>query len=141
MSEYEDQKAHTIWTYLFHTISWNPTRGTQTINTTYAKPCSSYLPPSTRVIGAQTNTANAEPCPSIFIVLLPLPLFLYVSYSYFLFLKPLIVMQCNSTLPFIEDRDQWQIFSSIWWKDEVEDIPDICHEPHEHIRVNFFWPV
>ena len=20
-------------------------------------------------------------------------------------------------------------------------IPDICHEPHEHIRVNFFWPV
>ena len=20
-------------------------------------------------------------------------------------------------------------------------IPDICHEPHEHIRVNFFWLV
>ena len=20
-------------------------------------------------------------------------------------------------------------------------IPDICHEPHEHVRVNFFWPV
>ena len=20
-------------------------------------------------------------------------------------------------------------------------IPDICHEPHEYIRVNFFWPV
>ena len=20
-------------------------------------------------------------------------------------------------------------------------IPDICHKPHEHVRVNFFWPV
>ena len=20
-------------------------------------------------------------------------------------------------------------------------IPDICHEPHEHVRVKFFWPV
>ena len=20
-------------------------------------------------------------------------------------------------------------------------IPDICHEPHEHVRVIFFWPV
>ena len=24
---------------------------------------------------------------------------------------------------------------------EPEAIPDICHEPHEHVRVNFFWPV
>ena len=23
----------------------------------------------------------------------------------------------------------------------LEVIPDICHEPHEHVRVNFFWPV
>ena len=21
------------------------------------------------------------------------------------------------------------------------DIPDICHERHEYVRVNFFWPV
>ena len=28
-------------------------------------------------------------------------------------------------------------------EDDVDNvtIPDICHEPHEHIRVNFFWPV
>ena len=84
-----------------HTLS-EPICSTRTLeiqitNTTFARPCSSYLPPSTRVIGAQTNTANAKPCPSIFIVPLTVPLFLYVSYSYFLFLKPLIVMQCNST--------------------------------------------
>ena len=24
---------------------------------------------------------------------------------------------------------------------QSSDIPDICHEPHEHVRVNFFWPV
>ena len=23
----------------------------------------------------------------------------------------------------------------------LESIPDICHEPHEHIRVKNFWPV
>ena len=46
----------------------------------YAKPYSSYLPPSAGGIGAQTNIANAEPCPSILIVPLPLPLFIYVSY-------------------------------------------------------------
>ena len=32
------------------------------------------------------------------------------------------------------------------WNNFIEDhltvgIPDICHEPHEHVRVNFFWPV
>ena len=83
MSENEDQRAHTIWTYLLHTISWNPTRGTQTTNTTYARPCSSYLPPSTRVIGAQTNTANAEPCPSIFIVPLAVPICFLFLFSLF----------------------------------------------------------
>ena len=25
--------------------------------------------------------------------------------------------------------------------DKDKDIPDICHERHEHARVNFFWPV
>ena len=25
--------------------------------------------------------------------------------------------------------------------DDDQGIPDICHEPHKHVRVNFFWPV
>ena len=25
--------------------------------------------------------------------------------------------------------------------EQPQAIPDICHEPHEHVRVNFFWPV
>ena len=62
----------------------------------YAKPYSSYLPPSAGGIGAQTNIANAEPCPSILIVPLPLPLFIYVSYI-------LIISFWNrSTTPFVD---------------------------------------
>ena len=28
-----------------------------------------------------------------------------------------------------------------WKRMSITVIPDICHEPHEHVRVNFFWPV
>ena len=67
-----------------HTLS-EPICSTRTLeiqitNTTFARPCSSYLPPSTRVIGASANT---EPCPSIFIVPLAVPICFLFLFSLF----------------------------------------------------------
>ena len=54
------------------------------------------------------------------------------------------------TLPSPGSRDQpgrWACKCSHWWAPRpktrwpAQHIPDICHERHEYIRVNVFWPV
>ena len=54
---------------------------------------------------------------------------------------PPVEGQCYSILCPI-----WSLFSPYLMQKHnflalVGFIPDICHEPHEHVRVNFFWPV
>ena len=67
-----------------------------------------------------------------------------ISY-FFCFLKQCFVLQIPLTIQNCSTlfRKDLKICGlHLWWTNRQGDlIPDICHERHEYIRVNFFWPV